>query len=130
MWVQPGTRCQLSKNYSPVVQHYLLHHKKCEHVPNVWSHKTPGTPKFLVVRPMIDSEKISTKDQRKYQLGVGMLLYLVKHLHPDLANMTRDLSKVNDGANPAAYKELLCVIKYVLDMKNLVQKNQTHIEFQ
>ena len=33
--------------------------------------------------------------------------------------MTRDLLKVNNGANPAAYKELLHVIKYVLDMKNL-----------
>ena len=48
-----------------------------------------------------------------------MLLYLVIHSCPDLANMTRELSKANDGANPAAYKELLCVIKYVLDMKNL-----------
>ena len=25
----------------------------------------------------------------------------------------------NDGANPAAYKELLCVIKYVIDTKSL-----------
>ena len=48
-----------------------------------------------------------------------MLLYLVKHLHPNLANMTRELCKANDGANPAAYKELQCVIKYVLDTKNL-----------
>ena len=48
-----------------------------------------------------------------------MLLYLIKHLRPDLANTTRELSRANDGANPAAYKELLCVIKYVLDTKNL-----------
>ena len=54
-----------------------------------------------------------------YQLGIGMLLYLVKHVRPDLANMTRELSKANDGANPAAYKELLLVVKYVLDMKML-----------
>ena len=33
--------------------------------------------------------------------------------------MTRELSKANDGVNPAAYKELLHVIKYVIDMKNL-----------
>ena len=44
-----------------------------------------------------------------------MLLYLVKHSHPNLANMTRVLSKVNDCAN----KELLRVIKYVVDTKNL-----------
>ena len=48
-----------------------------------------------------------------------MLLYLVKHSHPNLANATRELSKANGGANPAAYKELLHVIKYVLNMKNL-----------
>ena len=48
-----------------------------------------------------------------------MLLYLVKHLCPHLANMIRELSKANDGANSAAYKELLHVIKYVIDMKYL-----------
>ena len=48
-----------------------------------------------------------------------MLLYLVKHWHPNLANMTRKLSKANNGANPAAYKELQHIIRYVLDTKNL-----------
>ena len=79
-------------------------------------------PQFLVVRPTEKSEKISAKDQQKYQLGEGMLLYLVNYLHTDLANATRELSKANYGANPAAYKELLCVIKYVLDTKNLELK--------
>ena len=48
-----------------------------------------------------------------------MLLYLVKQLQPNLTNVSRELSKANDGANPATYKELLPVIRYVLDMKNL-----------
>ena len=47
-----------------------------------------------------------------------MLLYLVKHLRPDLANAIRELFKVNYGANPAAYKKLLRVIKYVINTKN------------
>ena len=76
-------------------------------------------PKFLVVRPMEEIEKISVKDEQEYWTGIGMLLYLVKHLHPNLANSTRELSKANDGTNPAAHKELLYVIKYVLDRKNL-----------
>ena len=59
------------------------------------------------------------EDQRTYQSGIGMPLYLVKHLRPDLANATRELSKANDGANPAAYKELLWVVKYVLNMEML-----------
>ena len=86
---------------------------------DIQSHKTPGMLKFLLMRPLIDSEKISIKDQQKYWPGVGMLLYLVKHSCPNLANTTRELSKTNDGVNPAAYKGLLCIIKYVLDTKNL-----------
>ena len=51
-----------------------------------------------------------------------MLLYQVKHSCPNLANVTRELLKTNNGTNPAAYKELLCVIKCVLDTKNLELK--------
>ena len=48
-----------------------------------------------------------------------MLLYWVKQLRPNLTNVSSKLSKVNDGANPVADKELLLVIRYVLDTKNL-----------
>ena len=68
---------------------------------------------------MVENKKISTEDQHEYWLGVGMLLYLFKHLWPDITNMNRELSKANDGASPAAFKELLHVIKHVLDTKNL-----------
>ena len=58
------------------------------------------------------------EDQWEYWLGVSVLLYLVKHSCLDLANMTRELLKVNDGANPAAYNILLPLIKYVWDKKS------------
>ena len=64
-------------------------------------------PKFLIVRPMVDIKKISTNDQQEYCSGVGMLLYLVKYLYPNLANVTREISEANNGVNPAAYKKLL-----------------------
>ena len=48
-----------------------------------------------------------------------MLMYLIKHSCPNLANATRELTKANDGAHPVAYKELLHVITYVIDTKNL-----------
>ena len=83
------------------------------------SHKTPGTPKFLIVRPTEENEKVSIKYQWEYWSGIGMLLCLIKHLCLDLANATRELSKANDGANPATYKKLLHVIKYAIDTKNL-----------
>ena len=61
--------------------------------------KTPGTPSFGIVRPINDDEKFSPEKQKLYHSGVGMLLYIVKHLCPDIANAGRELSKVLDGAN-------------------------------
>jgi hypothetical protein len=55
--------------------------------------------------------------QTKYRSGVGMLLYLIKYLRPDLANVVRELSKCMDGARLAAYKEMQRVIKFVLDTR-------------
>ena len=40
-------------------------------------------------------------------------------MRPSIANVTEDLLKVKNGANTAAFCELLCVICYVLDTKNL-----------
>ena len=63
------------------------------------SHKSPSTPRFLIMSPTEENKKISTEDQQDYQLDIDTLLYLVKHLHPYLSNMTRELLKANDGAN-------------------------------
>ena len=81
------------------------------------NYKTPGTPGMHVVHPTEDSEKISSDDQLLFRSGVGMLLYLVKHSRPDIANAVRELSKVLDGASPGTFKEMLRVIKYVLDTR-------------
>ena len=35
-------------------------------VKKMQSHKTPGTPKFWIVRPIIDSEKIYAEDKKEY----------------------------------------------------------------
>ena len=50
------------------------------------------------------------------------LLYLVKHSRPDISNAVRELSKVLDGPSEAAFKEMLRVVKYVLDTKNYALK--------
>ena len=57
-----------------------------------------------------------------------MLLYLVKHSRPDIANAVRELSKALDGTSPAAYKELLRVLKYVVDTKHLALKLKPKLE--
>ena len=70
----------------------------------------------------MESEKISAEDQREYWSGVGMLFFLDKHSRPDIANMIRELSKATVGMSPVTFKELLHVIKYILDKKNFSLK--------
>ena len=55
--------------------------------------------------------------QEKYRSGVGILLWLMKHSRPDIANAIREASKVMDGATRKHWKYLLRIIKYVLETK-------------
>ena len=79
---------------------------------------TPAIPRTVIIRPTAEETKLSTEEQTKFRSGVGMLLYLVKHSRPDIANAVRELSKVADGATEAHWKALLRVIKYVLSTEN------------
>ena len=46
-----------------------------------------------------------------------MLLWLTKHLHPDIANAVREASKVMDGANSAQLNYMLRIVKYMVESK-------------
>jgi len=81
------------------------------------TYKTSGTPGLGMIRNE-EGPSISAEQQSLYRSGVGKLLYLVKHSRPDIANAVRELSKVLDCASDASMKELLRVVKYVLDTKN------------
>jgi hypothetical protein len=108
-----------------VMQPHLINNlkEKIEKEPNNLSdYGTPGTPRFKIVRPTDKTEKIDGNIQSKYCSGVGILLYLIKYSRPDLANVIRELSKCMDGANLAAYKDMLRVLKFVLDKKDYCLK--------
>ena len=99
-----------------------------ERVKESREYKTPGTPHKIQIRER-DEEKIVSKDEQKlFRSGVGMLLYLVKHSRPDIANPVRELSKVLDAPDSGAFKEMLRVIKYVLDTQNWGLKIQPSLE--
>jgi Reverse transcriptase (RNA-dependent DNA polymerase) len=102
--------------------HFLkgLEDKSGEEVNNLSSYATPGTPRFKVVKSNDVVETIAMDKQSRYRSGVGILLYLIKYSRPDIANM--------DGANLAAYKEMLRVIKFVLDTKEYCLKLAPELE--
>ena len=84
-------------------------------VKSMTKYATPGTPGQGIVRPKDGDNLVGPEEHKLYRSGVGMLLYLVKHTRPDIANVVRELSKVLDGPTGAAYKETKRTIKYVLD---------------
>jgi hypothetical protein len=82
-------------------------------------YKTPGTPRFKVVCPSNGDDTIDGNLQSKYRSGVGMLLYLTKYSRRDLCKVVRELSKCMDKATMGTYLEMLRVIKFVIDIKNV-----------
>ena len=84
----------------------------------IQSYSTPGTPGFRIVRALPEDPTLSSNQQKLYRSGVGILLYLVKHTRPDLANPVRELSKAMDRATEGHWKELLRVITYTMSTQN------------
>ena len=79
---------------------------------------TPGTPGKRIKSRFDEEEAIEAERQSRYRSGVGMLLFLVKHSRPDISNAVRELSKCMGKANEEAYREMLRVLKYVIETSN------------
>ncbi|KAL7530325.1 hypothetical protein ACHAWF_005014 [Thalassiosira exigua] len=90
-----------------------------DEVKGLREYKTPGTPNQYLIRNTDPAMALDKQQHKRFRSGVGMLLWLVKHSRPDIANAVRELSKVLDGTTEMAYKELLQAIKYVLDSKTM-----------
>ena len=78
---------------------------------------TPGTPGRQVIRTKDEERLLELEKQSEYRTGVGMLLFLVKHSRPDIANAIRELSKCLGVATQEAMDELYRIIKFVLKTK-------------
>ena len=89
-----------------------------EEVSNLPRYATPGTPNMGIVSPKEGEKTEDAEKQSRYRSGVGMLMYLIKHSRPDIANAVREMTKVLGKATPAAYKEMLRCIKFVIDTKD------------
>jgi len=88
-----------------IMQPQLIHHLReifGEEVKDMQAYSTPGTPRLKIVRPTNGIEGINETMQSRYRSGVGMLLYLIKHSCPDIANIVRELSKGMDSATIAS----------------------------
>jgi hypothetical protein len=110
-----------------ILQPHLINNLQAkfgEEVVNKRTYRTPGTPRFKIVRPDDEADLIDMNLQSRYRSGVGMLLYLTKYSRPDLCNVVRELSKCMDKATMGTYLEMLRVIKFVIDTKHFCLRIQ------
>ena len=87
-------------------------------VQNIRKSDLPSAPGSTLLRPKEDDELLSKEKQELYRSGVGMLLYITKYTRPNIANSTREHSKMMDGATEQHLSSLLKLIKYVIDRKD------------
>ena len=72
------------------------------------SPKMLGIPKFLIIRPINNSENFLLKTR------IRMILHLLKNSRPNNASATCEKSKVMDCVNQASFLEMHQVIMYLI----------------
>ena len=82
-----------------------------EELENIQDCKTPAMPGQGTVWVDENDICLTDREQFKYRSAVGMMLFLVKYSRPDIANSVRELSKANNKANYAHYKQMLRAVK-------------------
>ena len=101
-----------------------LRQKFGDMVKGMKTYQAPGTPGQGLVLAKDEDSKIDGERHALYRTCVGSLLYCIKHSRPEISNAVREFSKCLSGPNEAAFKEMLRVIKYVLDTPDIGLKLQ------
>jgi len=89
---------------------------KISHLKN---YATPGTPGQTISWPKEGDPVMDEEMSTSYRSDVGMLLYLLKHSRIDLGNPVRELTKAMKSPTLTADKEILRIIKFVLDTTDM-----------
>ena len=106
--------------------------KSCgEQVKNMKKFTTPGAPgRQIFIAQEGDNDILNDEEQTRYRSIVGMILFLVKHSRPDLANAVRELSKGMTQATKRSMKELMRTVKYIMETKKFKLKMQIKDEME
>ena len=86
--------------------------EKINHLP---VYDIPLPAGYSTAKPSTEESVLKDSEQTEYQSGVGMSLYLVKLSRPEIANPTRELSKQMQKANYGHEKNMLCLLKFILN---------------
>ena len=90
---------------------------ECE-IQDMRVYNSPISENMHVVRAKNYNTTLEHTTQKDYQSGTGTLLYITNISCPKIANSVRELTKVMDRATVVHYKNMLCVINFVIDTNN------------
>ena len=82
--------------------------------------KSPTSPYMIVENVGEEDPSLEDSIQKRYQQGVGSLMYLVKHSLPDISNPVREFSKGMKRSNNVHLKLLHSLISFVVNTKERV----------
>ena len=118
-----GSQIEFRNDYLFIHQRRLIEKIEKEFevdIVNLKSKNTPMISNQKITLPEEDDKNIlSVNELRRYQSGVGSLLYLVRNSRPDIGNAVRELSKSMDRSNNENMTHLYNVIRYVVDTKSM-----------
>jgi hypothetical protein len=78
----------------------------------------PAAHRYISSCPTDEDTILTDTQQSELHTGIGMLLYLIKHSHPDICIAVHELTKVLDRATMSHYKAMLRIMKYVLETEH------------
>ena len=84
-----------------------------QEIKDIRDYRTTGASGEGSIPVKDDDVCISEKEQFKYRSAEGMMLFLIKYSKPNISNTVRKLSKLNNKANYAHYKQMLRLVNYV-----------------
>lgn len=124
LWSADGQEVIL---YQKRIVDKLLNEMK-EEIEGMCTYATPAAPGGGIVRPEIYEPRMAEEDQVVYRSAVGTMLYLVKHSRPDLANSTRELSKVIDSRTIGDRKQMLRAVRFIELTRDIVIKMRPKVD--
>ena len=81
--------------------------------------KSPTSPYMIVENVGEEDPSLEDSIQKRYQQGVGSLMYLVKHSLPDISNPVIEISKGMKRENNTNLKSLHLLISFVVNTKEM-----------
>ena len=90
---------------------------------------TPDTSKEIQKIISKNNKKLLIEKHKKFRSGINNLIYLLKHSRPEFSNTIKELSRCFSGPSEKNKKEMIKVLKWIIDNLDIGLRIKPKIEF-